>query len=164
MEKFRIGQEEIIRFIIQGHDALVFMPTGGGKSLCYQLPAVYSDGVSLVVSPLIALIQNQVDSLKKLHINCNSLNSTLNASTKKMILKDLESNDPKVKLLYVTPELLATDGFRNILQKLHKRQKLARLIIDEAHCISEWGHDFRASYRKLCWFKEMFPVSVLLIY
>jgi RecQ family ATP-dependent DNA helicase len=158
MNGFRNNQEEIIKYIMQGNDALVFMPTGGGKSLCYQLPAVCCEGVSLVVSPLLALIQNQVDSLKTLNINCNSLNSSQNLATKRMILKDLESAEPKIKLLYVTPELLATDSFRLIAEKLFKKNRLSRLIVDEAHCISEWGHDFRESYRKLSWFKEKFPV------
>jgi RecQ family ATP-dependent DNA helicase len=158
MNGFKSNQEEIIRFIMQGDDVLVFMPTGSGKSLCYQLPAFLSDGVSLVVSPLLALIQNQVDYLKKLNIHSNSLNSSTNSATKKMILKDLESAEPKIKLLYVTPELLSTDGFRIIIEKLFRRSRLARLIVDEAHCISEWGHDFRSSYRKLSWFKNKFPV------
>lgn len=158
MNCFRSNQEEIIRFVIKGHDALVFMPTGSGKSLCYQLPAVCSDGVSLVVSPLLALIQNQIDSLKKLNINSNSLNSTQSLAAKKNILKDLDSMDPKIKLLYVTPELLATDSFRIILERLFNKNKLSRLIVDEAHCISEWGHDFRDCYRKLSWFKQKFPV------
>ena len=161
MINFREGQEEIIRFILEGNDALVFMPTGSGKSLCYQLPAVYTQGISLVVSPLIALIQNQIDYLQKLNIVANSFNSTQNAGTKKLILNDLESNTPKTKLLYVTPELLQTDSFRHLLEKLYKKNQFARLIVDEAHCISEWGHDFRESYHKLSWYKEKFPVSVL---
>lgn len=158
MNGFRSNQEEIIKYIMQGNDALIFMPTGGGKSLCYQLPAVKSKGVSIVVSPLLALIQNQVDSLKKLNINSNSLNSSLSSVKKKVILKDLESAEPTIKLLYVTPELLATDSFRLVIERLFKKNRLARLIVDEAHCISEWGHDFRDSYRKLSWFKERFTV------
>ncbi|KAI8846352.1 P-loop containing nucleoside triphosphate hydrolase protein [Chytridium lagenaria] len=142
---------------MQGQDMLVLMPTGGGKSLTYQLPAVLSDGITVVISPLIALIQNQVDALQALNIKAATINSTLKAQPRKEIMKDLTSPCPKIKLLYVTPELLATDGFRDVLRRLNQNKMFARLVVDEAHCISEWGHDFRSDYRKLAYFKETYP-------
>ncbi|KAI8590281.1 P-loop containing nucleoside triphosphate hydrolase protein [Geranomyces variabilis] len=151
---FRGDQESVIQATLAGNDCLVLMPTGGGKSLTYQLPAVMDDGVTLVVSPLLALIQNQVDALKRLGVNAVTLNSVVKAKERNAVMLDLASPSPKIKLLY---ELMATDRFRTTLVALHSRTKLARLVVDEAHCISEWGHDFRNDYRKLQWFKATFP-------
>ncbi|KNC96858.1 RecQ family ATP-dependent DNA helicase [Spizellomyces punctatus DAOM BR117] len=157
LSEFRGDQEAVIKAALAGNDCLVLMPTGGGKSLTYQLPAVLDQGVTLVVSPLLALMQNQVDALKKINIKAATLNSTLKVKERREVLTDLALVKPRIKLLYVTPELMATDHFRTTLEKLHQRAMLSRLVIDEAHCISEWGHDFRHDYRKLSWFKETFP-------
>ena len=135
LEKFRGNQKEIIESVLAKKDVVVFMQTGGGKSLTYQLPAIMDVGVTLVVSPLLALIQNQVDQLLSLKIKAASLNSTVKKKEKDAILKDLDSKTPLTKLLYVTPELLATDAFRNVMDKLYASGHYARLVIDEAHCI-----------------------------
>ncbi|KAI8622455.1 P-loop containing nucleoside triphosphate hydrolase protein [Chytriomyces sp. MP71] len=154
---FRGDQESIVRMALARKNLLVVMPTGAGKSLCYQLPSVLSAGVSLVVSPLLALIQNQVDALKALGIHASTLNSTLKESDRAAVYRDLSLPVPDCKMLYVTPELMATERFREILKFLDLRGMLARLVIDEAHCISEWGHDFRSDYRKLSYFHAAFP-------
>ncbi|KAI8821994.1 P-loop containing nucleoside triphosphate hydrolase protein [Fimicolochytrium jonesii] len=182
LEEFRGTQLDVIKTTLAGkvsagvcRDCLVIMPTGGGKSLTYQLPGVIDEGVTLVVSPLLApfaaLIQNQVDALKKLGVKAATLNSTLKVKERKEIMADLDFAKPNIKLLYentkhyqydahnnqVTPELMATDNFRTIMTKLHGRGMLARLVVDEAHCISDWGQDFRSDYRRLMWFKDSFP-------
>ena len=143
---FRADQEEIIMNLLDGNDSMVIMPTGGGKSMCYQLPALLSEGCAIIVSPLIALMKNQVDVLKG-HYNNESIAHVLNSSLSKtetaQVKKDITSG--KTKLLYVAPESLVktenTDFF--------KAAKVSFYAIDEAHCISEWGHDFRPEYRKL---------------
>lgn len=132
------------------------MPTGSGKSLCYQLPAVVLDGIAVVFSPLIALIQDQVDYLKSRGIKADSINSKLIASERKRILDDLRLVKPTVKLLYITPELAATDNFKAILFSLHKKKLISFFVVDEAHCVSQWGHDFRPDYLKLGKLREQF--------
>ncbi|KAI9345331.1 P-loop containing nucleoside triphosphate hydrolase protein [Obelidium mucronatum] len=154
LKSFRGDQGKIVAMAMQGKNVLVIMPTGAGKSLTYQLPSVISTGVSIIISPLLGKDdQNQVDALQKLGVNAATLNSTLKESDRKMVYKDLSEPTPKIKMLYVTPELMATDRFREILKFLDLRGMLARL----AHCISEWGHDFRGDYRKLTYFKMAFP-------
>lgn len=140
---FRGNQEIVIKNILAGRNTFVIMPTGAGKSLCYQLPAMVSEGLAIVISPLIALMKNQVDQLNAYGINARFLNSTLSKGEITRIRKDCVTG--KIKLLYVAPESLIKEENIEFLQKV----KIAFVAIDEAHCISEWGHDFRPEYRKI---------------
>jgi len=140
---FRAGQAEIIDTILSGHDVLAVMPTGSGKSLCYQLPALMRDGLTVVVSPLIALMRNQVAQLRGYGIAAASLNSTNNFDENRTILEQIARGE--LRLAYVAPERLAKPETRALL----KRAKVAMLAVDEAHCISQWGHDFRPEYLTL---------------
>lgn len=149
--EFRPLQKEIINSVLEGKDAFVLMPTGGGKSLCYQLPALKLEGMTLVISPLIALMKDQVDSLKNNGIAAAFLNSSLSPLDLQRTQKDLLSG--KIKILYVAPERLALPSFQATLQKL----SISLIAIDEAHCISQWGHDFRPDYRNLKNLKHTFP-------
>lgn len=144
-------QEEIIRHVLSCRDALVLMPTGGGKSLCYQLPALVFDGTMLVVSPLIALMKDQVDGLKADGIAAEFLNSSLTVKEIAEIKTKLSCG--AVKLLYVAPERLVLEGFRDFLEGL----KISCIAVDEAHCISQWGHDFRPDYLNLKDLRDYFP-------
>lgn len=148
---FRGNQATIIEQLLQGKDSLVLMPTGGGKSLCYQIPAMLRTGVGIVVSPLIALMQDQVDSLLQLGIKAAFLNSTLSPQAAVTVEQQLLRNE--LDLLYVAPERLLTPQFLALLQ----RSKLALFAIDEAHCVSQWGHDFRPEYLQLPLLHERFP-------
>nr|XP_046272322.1 ATP-dependent DNA helicase Q5 isoform X2 [Scatophagus argus] len=151
-------QEDVVKAVVRGHkDVFVCMPTGAGKSLCYQLPAVLAEGITLVVSPLIALIQDQVDRLKGLNIPACSINSKLPAAERRLILADLASSSPKLKLLYITPEMLASPSFQPCLTDLCSRGLLSYLAVDEAHCVSQWGHDFRPDYLKLGGLRARMP-------
>jgi ATP-dependent DNA helicase RecQ len=152
---FRGEQEAIVDHIVSGGDALVLMPTGGGKSLCYQLPALLRDGVAIIVSPLIALMQDQVDTLQQLGVSAAFLNSSLDAQEADAISDQLMQGN--LKILYVAPERLLTGNFQYLLEQLDMRVGIALFAIDEAHCVSQWGHDFRPEYRKLTVLHERFP-------
>lgn len=149
--EFRPLQKDIISQVVNGKDAVVLMPTGGGKSLCYQIPAMVREGVGIIVSPLIALMQDQVVALQQLGVRAAFLNSTLDAISAEQVEQQLLNND--LDLLYVAPERLMTDRFLNLLS----RAPLALFAIDEAHCVSQWGHDFRPEYIQLSILHERFP-------
>ncbi len=152
---FRGQQQAIIEHIADGGDALVLMPTGGGKSLCFQVPALLRRGVGLVISPLIALMQDQVDALRQLGVRAEFLNSTLDADAAARVERALLKGE--LDLLYVAPERLLTPRFLSLLDNLHARADIALFAIDEAHCVSQWGHDFRPEYRELTVLHERWP-------
>ncbi len=152
---FRGEQREIVDHVISGGDALVIMPTGGGKSICYQIPALLRQGTAVVVSPLIALMQDQVEALRQLGIRAGFLNSSL--SSRDAFLVEREVVQGGLDLVYVAPERVMTEGFQNLLQHLCSEGRLALFAIDEAHCVSQWGHDFRPEYMKLSILAERYP-------
>lgn len=140
-----------MRTVLAGRDSLLVLPTGGGKSLCYQAPALVREGTTIVVSPLISLMKDQVDSLRAIGVSAAALNSSLEAGESRDIMSGLRNGE--IKLLFVSPERLALDGFRQMLVEIG----VTRFAIDEAHCISHWGHDFRPEYRQLKTLKDQFP-------
>src|SRR5690606_31899290 len=148
---FRGEQAAIVAHLVAGGDALVLMPTGGGKSLCYQLPALLRPGTGIVVSPLIALMQDQVDALRQLGVRAACLNSSLEAGEARAVEQALVAGG--LDLLYVAPERLLTERFLALLE----RSRIALFAIDEAHCVSQWGHDFRPEYRELTLLHERWP-------
>jgi len=152
---FRGEQRAIVEHVAGGGDALVLMPTGGGKSLCYQIPALMRKGTALVVSPLIALMSNQVSALKEVGVAAEFLNSSLDAESARAVEQALRAGD--IKLLYVAPERLMMPRFLELLDSLRDSHQLSLFAIDEAHCVSQWGHDFRPEYLQLSVLKERYP-------
>jgi len=150
-DRFREPQSEVIGHLLAGGDALVLMPTGGGKSLCYQIPALLRAGVGIVISPLIALMQDQVSALTQLGIRAAFLNSTLSLDEVRRIEQELLNGE--LDLLYIAPERLTTERTLALLARI----EIALFAIDEAHCVSQWGHDFRADYLQLSLLQERFP-------
>ena len=145
-KSFRRGQEKIIDEILKGNDALAIMPTGGGKSLCYQIPALMLDWITIVISPLISLMKDQVDTLNSVGINSAFLNSSLSTYEFNEVINGIVNN--KYKIIYVAPERLNSNEFITVITQM----KIAQVAIDEAHCVSQWGHDFRVSYKGIATF------------
>nr|XP_023025690.1 ATP-dependent DNA helicase Q1-like [Leptinotarsa decemlineata] len=162
-ESFRLKQLAAINATLSKKDVLLLMPTGGGKSLVYQLPALINNRLTLVVSPLISLIEDQLMALRKLNIQADTLNGSTSKEDKKRIHNNMISENSKLKLLYVTPEWVAKSKvFMTYLQKCFDKGYLDRIVIDEVHCCSTWGHDFRPEYNQLGFFKSMFTGVPLL--
>ncbi|KAJ5711569.1 hypothetical protein N7488_005725 [Penicillium malachiteum] len=151
---FRPLQREVISAVVEGHDVFLQASTSFGKSLCFQLPAVINNGLTIVICPLLALMMDQVNALQAIGVAVSTINSNTSLAERRLILDDMLSGHPRTRLLYVTPELCQTDSFRRNLQLVHRQGQLARVAIDEAHCISEWGHDFRPAYQELGWFRK----------
>jgi len=153
-DQFRPLQQQIIENVLERKDTLAIMPTGGGKSLCYQIPALIFDGLTVVISPLISLMTDQIGQLRELGVSSVVLNSSLSHEEYSYNVNVLRRGE--AKMLYVAPETLLMDRTLDLLSSL----KVDCITIDEAHCISEWGHDFRPEYRKIAQIKKRFPDSV----
>ena len=155
-DQFRPGQREVVEHLLAGRSAAAVFPTGGGKSLCYQLPALLLPGVTLVVSPLIALMKDQIDGLTARGIAARRLDSTLTAAAYREVMHHVRSG--KLQLLYVAPERFNNERFRQAIMRI----RVSLFAIDEAHCISEWGHNFRPDYLKLAEFAKLCQAERLL--
>ncbi|KAK9805758.1 hypothetical protein WJX73_006321 [Symbiochloris irregularis] len=155
---FRLSQRQAINATLAGNDCFVMMPTGGGKSLCYQLPAIVQGGLTLVISPLVSLIQDQVFHLQEAGINSGYLSGSVSWEEQRGMMDSLRQTPPGIKVLFVTPEkVAASDNLMRMLDTLYQREELNRIAIDEAHCVSQWGHDFRPDYKKLGQLKRRYP-------
>ena len=152
---FRPGQRPVIEAMLGGQDCLAVLPTGAGKSLCYQLPALVREGLVLVISPLVALMEDQVQHLQRRGIPAACLHRGLDPERRRDLLKRVRSN--RLRLLYLAPERLQVEATRRLLEEIHEEGKLVGLAIDEAHCISAWGHDFRPDYRRLGQLRRLCP-------
>lgn len=159
-DSFRPGQQQIIEKALQNKDLLIIMPTGGGKSLCFQLPALLKPGLTVVVSPLISLMQDQVEALQDNGIGATFLNSTL--SVREAHSREADILNGKIKLLYVAPERLLSEMFLPFLNLINAQMEISAFAIDEAHCVSEWGHDFRPEYRQLKTLRELYPQTPMM--
>ena len=154
--QFRLNQLDIIKNILQGDDTLGILPTGGGKSVCYQIPALYLEGITIVISPLISLMQDQVTNLAQNGIRACFINSTLTPEERADIENDIISGE--VKIVYLSPEGLLAGGLTHFFSQL----EISLIAIDEAHCVSQWGHEFRQDYTRLGVLKERFPATPIL--
>src|SRR4051794_29070658 len=152
-DAFRGPQREVVDHVVAGGDALVLMPTGGGKSLCYQVPALLREGVGVVISPLIALMQDQVDALRALGVRAGFLNSSQDQAARRQVEAAFLSGE--LDLLYLAPEALG--GGTSSTMRLLERGKISLFAIDEAHCVAQWGHDFRPDYLALSMLHERWP-------
>lgn len=150
-DSFRACQEEIVDSILDGHDTLGLMPTGGGKSITFQVPALMMDGLTVVITPLISLMNDQVENLHARHIKAIALHSGLSMRERRVALNHLDSG--RVKILYVSPEKVATENFASLM----RRSRVSLIVVDEAHCISQWGHDFRPSYLEIADVRRQLP-------
>ncbi|KAF8786156.1 ATP-dependent DNA helicase Q1-like [Argiope bruennichi] len=158
LDKFRPHQLSTINAVMSGQDCILLMPTGGGKSLCYQLPAMVLNGITLVVSPLVSLMEDQIMAMESLNLPATLLNASSTRETVNHVHKEMTSKDPSIKLLYVTPEKLAkSKRFMSKLEKMYQMGQFSLLAIDEVHCCSQWGHDFRPDYKFLGIMKRQFP-------
>jgi len=154
-DDFLPQQREAIGCALNSKDSIAVLPTGGGKSLCFQAPALVLDGIALVVSPLISLMKDQIDALKENGIPAACINSAMTSDEKREVFSNLKND--KIKILYVSPERLAIDSFIEFLHGF----KISFFAIDEAHCISAWGHDFRPEYRQMGRLKAFFPSTAI---
>jgi ATP-dependent DNA helicase Q1 len=163
IKEFRPLQLQTMNAFLSNEDIILVMPTGGGKSLCYQLPAIISKGITIVVSPLVALMEDQLYGLHKLKVNAMMLSSKAPKEDVKIIMTGLIDNKSDLRLIYVTPEYMAkSNRFMSKLQKAFEMKRLDRFAIDEVHCCSQWGHDFRPDYKFLGILKTMFPGTPIL--